>query len=254
MNEVKNIYEFNSVEEYFGWRIKKDILSNYGIKSLNYPSVEKANEEYTNEEKNDNHNIKSLCWHETDVLYSFLLTYYLGLKVVNKTKFEELVKEEKKTNKRLQTYSANFLLKCSRNKEFDVLNNSPELLEFLKLYYSIGNVIPMWPGGNEARGKKRIYDLPELFFNMYPYWTEKLMEKYKNAYLDPVVKNDIFWVTRKTEKGKNNKEYKNIYKSIDDFNSQILSDERAYFDQIVRRNTIIKLRQKKLLAEIFGNS
>lgn len=60
------------------------------------------------------------------------------------------------------------MFKCSKNKEFVLLNNSPELLDFLKLYYSIGNVIPMWPGGNEVRGKKGIYDLPELFFNMYP--------------------------------------------------------------------------------------
>lgn len=252
MNEVKNNYKFNSVQEYFRWRIKKDILNNYRLEMLDYPSVEKANEEYTR--KNNNRNIKSLGWHETDVLYSFLLTYYLGLKVVNNTKFEELVKKEKKINKRFQACSANFLFKCSMNEEFVPLNNSPELLEFLKLYYSIGNVIPMWPGGNEARGKKGIYDLPELFFNMYPYWTEKLMEKYKNSYLDYVVKNNTFRITRKTEKGENIKEYKNIYKSIDNFNSQIFNDERAYFDQIMRRNTIIKFRQEKLLAEIFGSS
>lgn len=80
------------------------------------------------------------------------------------------------------------------------------------------------------------------------------MEKYKNSYLDYVVKNNTFRITRKTEKGENIKEYKNIYKSIDNFNSQIFSDERAYFDQIVRRNTIIKFRQEKLLDEIFGSS
>lgn len=94
MNEAKNNYKFNGVEEYFRWRIKKDILNNYGLEVLDYPSVEKANEEYTR--KNNDPNIKSLGWHETDVLYSFLLTYYLGLKVVNNTKFEELVKEEKR--------------------------------------------------------------------------------------------------------------------------------------------------------------
>lgn len=44
------------------------------------------------------------------------------------------------------------------------LNMLKELKDFLSVYNSIGNIIPIWPGGNESRDKFGCYDLPELYF------------------------------------------------------------------------------------------
>ena len=35
----------------------------------------------------------------------------------------------------------------------------------MEVYYSIGNIISIWPGGNENRGKFGCYDLPEFYFS-----------------------------------------------------------------------------------------
>lgn len=47
-------------------------------------------------------------------------------------------------------------------------------------YYSIGNIIPIWPGGNENRGKFGCYDLPEFYFSsdIIKPWKNFLLDKY----------------------------------------------------------------------------
>ena len=180
---------------------------------------------------------------------------YLGLTVVNNNRFEELFKEEKErqNNNKLCRYSTNFLHKCSNDEAFIRLNESPELVNFIKLYFSIGNVIPIWPGGNEVRGKMGIYDIPELFFNKYRTWTLELIRQYQNAYIDSVLNNDMFLVCHKSkDKGYTIKGYQKSFNNIKVFKECIKDKTNTdnytgfYFDYLKRRIKIIKRREIKL--------
>ena len=148
----------------------------------NFEPVEKKFEKET----------KKLGWDYTDVLYSFLGIYVIGLYAFDKEKSMEKQLYRRiedgfvifvgDTNQRL--YSNNYILKMLKESNqpdnFSKLNQLKELKEFLSVYNSIGNVIPIWPGGNESRGKFGCYDLPELYFldkKIAP-WTKYLLEKY----------------------------------------------------------------------------
>lgn len=240
---------FNSVEEWFCWKLDYNFLKTKNLKKINYPSVESANLSLTTVDKTVSHSLK---WDNTDVLYSFLLMYYLGLKVIDPEFFDKLFKMRKDTmrNPRLQPFSSCFLFECSRYKEFQELNECEEIKQFLELYFSIGNVIPIWPGGNEARGKMGIYDIPELFFNKYPKWTEELKRQYTNSHLDIVVNNKLFLVSHEKENGWNIKGYKGAFSNLKEFITLIEKDKNFYFDYLRRRNKIIKLREQSLLDEL----
>ena len=58
--------------------------------------------------------------------------------------------------------------------------------KFAKVYFDIGNVIPIWPGGNTLRGNQNngFMDIPELFFHKYIKWYNVLNKQYKNAHLE----------------------------------------------------------------------
>ena len=135
---------------------------------------------------------KKLGWEYTDVLYSFLGIYVIGLYAFDKEKSmgKQLYRRIEDgfvifvgdTNQRL--YLNNYILKRIKESKqpdnFSKLNQLKELKDFLSVYNSIGNVIPIWPGGNESRGKFDCYDLPELYFldkKIAP-WTKYLLEKY----------------------------------------------------------------------------
>lgn len=47
----------------------------------------------------------------------------------------------------------------------DELKNLKEMKNFLNVYTSIGNVFPIWPGGNQHRGTSGCYDIPDIYFN-----------------------------------------------------------------------------------------
>lgn len=67
----------------------------------------------------------------------------------------------------------------------DTLNENTELQTFISNYFSVGNVIPIWPGGNELKGKSGVFDIPELFFAKYREWYNVLLDLTGNfAYLD----------------------------------------------------------------------
>ncbi|MCM1087793.1 MAG: hypothetical protein NC419_06525 [Muribaculaceae bacterium] len=132
-------------------------------------SVEKINEEKTSElwgrEITDRKG-QHIKWCYTDVLYSFKSMYLLGIKAF----YPELVEVCGQTfrpangaSTRELAYNKKFLLnyvdKC------DCLNGYSKLEEFIELYETIGNVIPVWPGANVHRGQFGCYDCPDIYFN-----------------------------------------------------------------------------------------
>lgn len=239
-------YKLNSVEEMFRWRLEKKVLDEYNLQSINYPSVEKV---YSKMTSPVNGNLTVLNWEITDVLYSFVLIYYLGLKNENKERFDELFSKEKenKENFRLKPYSASFLFKCSRDSAFNNLNRSTELTTFIQSYFSIGNVIPIWPGGNEARGKMGIYDIPELFFNYYSNWTKELERNYKNSNIDIVVENELFEISHKENVFNYKlKEHEESTKSLSEFVQYLEKDREFYYKYLAKRNEIIEKREQRL--------
>lgn len=143
-------------------------------------SVEKYNHEYTE---------KCGGTGMTDVLFSFLGIYAIGVWVFNKN-IDGLFKIEKNKIKTLQEENGEyhkqilcskiFLLRLQNEKvngiNVDVLNE--HLKGFVDTYFNVGNLVPMWPGGNTLKGNQNMgfLDIPELFFRKYSYWYGKLNE------------------------------------------------------------------------------
>lgn len=107
-----------------------------------------------------------LNWTYTDVLYSFQGVYVIGLNVFYKEEFEcygTQIKPKEHENKRQLVYSHKYIK--SHFHHFDELNKLPELIKFIEVYSDLGNIIPIWPGGNSHRGMSRCYDIPDIYFN-----------------------------------------------------------------------------------------
>ena len=127
--------------------------------------------------------LKPLKWEYTDVLYSFLGVYALGVYIYNKSLFEtnEYIIFKKGTTQRL--YSLNFLKKIQidNNYNLDSLNN--DMLPFIEKYFLCGNVYPTWPGGNTHKGinTNGCFDIPELYFAKNYKWFELLINMYKDT-------------------------------------------------------------------------
>lgn len=142
---------------------------------------------------------KMLGWDRSDVLYSFLGIYVLGLyafdKESGKGKFIRKGNQIVVSGTNQKLYSNKLvvdegLYKSSYARE---LNSLPMFQEFLDLYYDIGNVIPIWPGGNTHRGQFQCYDLAHIYFSNKEilFWFVKLDEKYDNAYFDEIFSGDF---------------------------------------------------------------
>ena len=119
-------------------------------------------------EKSVSEKIKQLYWEYTDVLYSFNGIYIIGAYIFEKEQgIIELCGQtlrpvdRKKPNQ--ISYSGKYILE--NYEKFTTLNVMQELKDFADRYYSIGNVFPIWPGGNVHRGQSQCYDIPEIYFN-----------------------------------------------------------------------------------------
>lgn len=103
-------------------------------------------------------------WNYSDVLYSFKGIYTLGINVF----YPELVElrgriiRPKGEGRRL-VYSQAYLE--ANYSRFKKLNSLTELKFFIDKYEEIGNIIPIWPGGNVHRGQFQCYDIPNVYFN-----------------------------------------------------------------------------------------
>lgn len=121
-------------------------------------------------------------WDYTDVLYSFLGVFVVGLKIYcgsnEYANLKEILAKEIQISKRQVEYSWNFIRKfvkhySEKDKDnkikiaVDELKNLKEMKEFINVYSSIGNVFPIWPGGNVHKGKASngCYDIPDIYFN-----------------------------------------------------------------------------------------
>lgn len=167
---LKRIAEVATVEDIFWWKNLSD--KRFSVEILNKEKIEK------------------LEWDDTDVLYSFLGIYLIGVLAYyphnfHKTKY----KIHNSANENM--YSLERLTK--QYDTFSDLNNNPQLKRFIKKYFSIGNIIPVWPGANENRGKSYMFDIPDIYFNKNELWTKILMEIYKNSYLGNVINGKVMY-------------------------------------------------------------
>lgn len=166
----------------------------------------------------------------TDVLFSFLGIYAIGVWVFNKHidglfKIEKnkikILGENKKGHSQILC-SKKFLLSLQSKKvnniNVDKLNECLEIFD--EKYFDVGNLIPMWPGGNCLKGNqnKGFMDIPEIFFRKYLYWYGKLAEHSQS------------WLSEMNERVKDTR-----FDSLKDFLSSIDSPEKyvSYINDIV---------------------
>lgn len=199
--EMKNVTAKNETKI-----SSSDIVKMLKSKLKKRESVEEENLEYTKIFGGSS---------QADVLYSFLGIYALGVWVYNKKKDQDIndfqseirnkLSEKERINQHF--YSTLFQLAIqdigeddeifndvvegrvsaikSLEINVDTLNENDELQRFISNYSSVGNVIPIWPGGNELKGKSGVFDIPELFFAKYREWYYMLLALTGNfAYLD----------------------------------------------------------------------
>ena len=76
-----------------------------------------------------------------------------------------------KERPRMRQVSINYLVNDysadkvkERYKNYKELNKLIESVGFIKYYDYPGNVIPIWPGASENRGKSYCFDIPDLYF------------------------------------------------------------------------------------------
>lgn len=118
----------------------------------------------------NNKKISNLGWGDyKDVLYSFLGIYTLGVYIFAKDKKSRYSIGEDKIIRIAGTkrwlYSRKYIKE--HLNEFSELTNTKEIMDFAEVYNSEGNIIPIWPGGNEFKGKAGCYDIPDIFFSKY---------------------------------------------------------------------------------------
>lgn len=146
--------------------------------------------------EDNNKDIKKLWGEECecDTLYSFLGIYAIGIWAYNHTDNPKLfeikentiyVKKYKKQGWR-KLWSKKYCYKIQKgNHKIKVGDLNTDIKPFVNVYFSVGNVIPIWPGGNTHKG---IYscsmDIPEIYFKKYGYWFYILKKEYPNAYLE----------------------------------------------------------------------
>lgn len=119
-----------------------------------------------------------LGWKWSDVLYSFLGVYVVGLKIYCSENecgnLKKIWSKEYSVGIRQHEYSWKFILDfvnyySAKDKDNEIKKDindlNGEITNFIDVYKSIGNIFPIWPGGNEHRGKNGCYDIPDIYFN-----------------------------------------------------------------------------------------
>lgn len=166
-NRIENI---STVEDMFWWKNLKD--EKFSVENINIDLIQK------------------LGWDKSDVLYSFLGIYLIGVLAYYPDKYIR-TEYEIHNDKNEDMYSLKKLRKIY--KECNELNKNVLLQKFIRNYFCIGNVMPTWPGANTDRGKSYVFDIPDIYYSKNELWTKILMEIYKNAYLDDVMNENVMF-------------------------------------------------------------
>ena len=182
---------------------------------------------------------EKLNWQYVDVLFSFKGIYSLGIKafypnmvgiVQNGTILYPII--NKKLNSKQRLYSGTYLLE--HFEEFKELNNLDELHDFIDIYESLGNLIPVWPGANSHRGVFGVYDLADLYF-----YDSKIEELGRLYYKNFHSENSVYSISRFCFE-KSNTPYK-----LQDFLSMNREEYKRFLKHIVE---VIKNRNSKLVS------
>ncbi|WP_350343974.1 hypothetical protein PRVXT_000339 [Proteinivorax tanatarense] len=166
-------------------------------------------------EQHHKEQIGKLKWEYADVLYSFRGVYTLGINVYYKDKVEccgLTIRPKKRTNDYQRVYSAKFIKE--NYSDFSELNNLGKLEDFIKVYNEIGNIIPIWPGGNMHKGMSQCYDIPDIYFNKSTIKRYSLhffnSFKYKNSFLEEVLQGKYSKIETKGYLNFDKEEYKSF--------------------------------------------
>ena len=184
---------FCTVEDFYKWKLS----------ATESDSVENVNIEAASD----------LEWDRLDTLYSFQKIYQIGLQLPIYS--EQLKKARTEIGGNISNKETQFNL----SKYMKELNDGVKETGFISVYFQLGNVIPIWPGGNQDKGAG--YDFPETYFHENMYWTEALLKKYANACFEEILDNKI---------------------DVD----KIKKDEKDYFAYLTKRKDIIIHRTEKL--------
>lgn len=127
---------------------------------------------------------KEFKWAHPDVLYSFLGIYALGVYAYNdKNLFNvtECLIIQNGTNIRI--YNLDYLLRIQSDNQYKLKELNEDIKPFIERYSKVGNVFPMWPGGNKARGNANngCFDIPERYFAIEYNWFLALRRIYKDT-------------------------------------------------------------------------
>ena len=231
----------NTVLEIIKWKLGK---------LINGRSVEDYNIGYTN-----------LCGGatQTDVLYSFLSIFSLGIyaynnnvitgpempimlensnnsiKIRSKAFLKELLEyHEENDEYSLKNEISVYIYEYNESKEKkEIKINIKELVKFLdekfcKCYFSVGNLIPIWPGGNSSKGCNFI-DIPNLYFNRYINWFN-FLKQIDYSYLDELVLFNFQTTELFYKKISSEKEYKSFVCYVNKFIIERKKSIKKYFE------------------------
>lgn len=81
-----------------------------------------------------------------------------------------------------------------KDRDFLEIIDKEDVKKFANVYTNIGNVIPIWPGGNSFKGTVNIdgsyiYDIPDIFLKKYWKMEEIYLVKYLNIKVEDAVIN-----------------------------------------------------------------
>lgn len=170
----------NTVKAFFEW--KKNVTKKNSVEMLN----------------SNNSHISN--WDNTDVLYSFIMIYQIGIYVF----YPELCNRTNYSIKRREGgfFKTDYLLAEEGGKprymEYEKLNTAIEKTSFIEKYTLPGNVMPIWPGGNVDKGEKSYcFDIPDLYFYKNRRWAYALQTVYIDSFLDEVIYSSYAMNTKK---------------------------------------------------------
>ena len=156
---------------------------------------------YTEIEKKHARDTKRIGWGRyTDVLYSFTALFAVGVYIYNKGHgyHGDIYKYIKTADgKRQNLWSRSCLLEL-----YDTSPQSKWMTELCKVitplaevYDSIGNLFPVYPGGNQFKGTCGCLDMPDIFFlneqvlKLELYYTSELL--CTDPLLDDIINNPL---------------------------------------------------------------